>query len=65
MMWELLDQGIYGKVLPKIRGQASPEMSQALVAAQHACQKRCPRSAAKLHMMWARLQQVGMTRFWT
>ena len=62
---ELLDHGIYGKILPKIRGQSSQQMRLALEQSEEICTPCCPRSAEKIRSMRQRLEQAGLTRFWT
>ena len=61
----LLDQAIFSKILPKIRGQHSPELEQALRKATEICsQSNLNACSQKLLQMTSRLQNHGMTRFW-
>ena len=63
---ELLDQAIYAKVLPKIRGQKTRDLEDALQNAYNTCQRyNLLRSAGKIQQLISKLNQFGMTRFWT
>ena len=62
----LLDQAIFSKVLPKIRGQHTPELEQALRNASEICiRAQLNACTQKLVQMTSRLQNHGMTRFWS
>lgn len=63
---QVLDQAIFSKVLPRIRGEDTPALQQALTALHGRCQASpLPRSAAKIAEMQARLRNTGLTRFWS
>ena len=61
----LLDQAIFSKILPKIRGQQTPELEKALIKARQICNEAELISCSKkLDQMISRLQHQGITRFW-
>ncbi|WP_324959880.1 hypothetical protein [Archangium sp.] len=61
----LLDQGVFSKVLPRLRGEASPELRHVFEALRNVCKAReLKRCGDKLAQMEANLQRVGVTRFW-
>ncbi|RKH85053.1 ATP-binding protein [Corallococcus sp. AB045] len=63
---ELLDQAVFSKILPRIRGEQSAAfeaMHQALGA--HCESLGLHRSAAKVRQMYATLQATGISRFWS
>ena len=61
----LLDQGVFSKVLPRLRGEASPELRNTFAALRDLCmQASLKRCEEKLVQMEAGLQRVGVTRFW-
>ncbi len=61
----LLDQGVFSKVLPRLRGEASPELRNTFAALRKLCEKASlKRCEEKLVQMEAGLQRVGVTRFW-
>ncbi|RKI33138.1 ATP-binding protein [Corallococcus sp. AB004] len=63
--WSLFDQGLFSKVLPRLRGEASQELRASLTALREACEKhRLKRCGEKLLQMETSLQRVGVTRFW-
>ena len=63
---ELLDQAICAKILPKVRGQYSQALEEALQESLTLCEKHSlPISKAKLSQMLYRLQEFGLTRFWS
>ena len=63
---KLLDIAIFSKVLPKIRGQQSEELEQSLASVLAVCEKHNLRQCvAKIQQMNRRLQNSGLTRFWT
>ena len=63
---QLLDQAICAKILPKIRGQHSPELETALTTCIDICvQHQLPSALAKLKLMLHRLHHQGLTRFWS
>lgn len=62
---EALDQALFSRVLPRLRGEDSRDLRAALDAALALCEARAlPRCAQKLDEMRRRLQEVGVTRFW-
>ncbi len=62
---ELLDQAVFSKVLPRLRGEDTPAFGAALAAAQKRCaEAKLTRCAGKLTEMQARLTQTGVARFW-
>jgi hypothetical protein len=61
----LLDQAVFSKILPKIRGQHTPELEEALKVAEEICtQAHLTSCIRKIHHMRSRLHHQGMTRFW-
>jgi 5-methylcytosine-specific restriction protein B len=63
---EVLDQALFSKVLPRLRGAESAELTGALEALHTACAARgLTRCAAKLEAMRARLLDTGVTSFWS
>ena len=61
-----LDAAVLAKVLPKIRGEASGGLPEALTNAEEICQAAgLIQSAAKLAQMQATLKGVGVVRFWS
>ncbi len=63
---ELLDQAVYAKVLPRIRGEDGKALQTALEKVKTVCTDAAlPRSAAKITAMAETLRQVGVTRFWS
>lgn len=61
---DLLDQAVYAKVLPRLRGAESPELTQALAAALAACDG-LTKSAAKIRQMQGQLRATGVCGFWS
>lgn len=62
----MLDQAIFSKVLPKLRGADSPALRQALADAEKICaSSKLARCAEKLREMQLRLHETGVTRFWS
>jgi MoxR-like ATPase len=62
---ELLDQAVFAKVLPRIRGEHSPEFEATLAALRKACEARgLSRCAAKVGQMETALRTSGIARFW-
>ena len=68
-----LDQAIFSKVLPKLRGQKNKELSQALLDLKTACSllsekdqndKETSQTLLKIEQMEKRLGDTGLTRFW-
>ena len=60
-----LDQAIFSKVLPKLRGEDSPPLRAALEKALALFeQEKLDRSAAKLAEMISLLSSSGLTKFW-
>ncbi len=63
---ELLDQAVFSKVLPRIRGEQSTEFEAMLLALRKLCEARdLHRSAAKVAQMEVALKTTGITRFWS
>ncbi|MCY1079690.1 McrB family protein [Archangium lansingense] len=61
----LLDQGVFSKVLPRLRGEASPELRKVFEALRSLCKTHeLNRCSDKLAQMEATLHRVGLTRFW-
>ena len=61
-----LDQAVFAKVLPKLRGEDDPVLRGALEAAQKVAAKHgMTRSEQKLTLMRQRLADTGVTRFWS
>ncbi len=61
----LLDQGVFSKVLPRLRGEASQELRNAFAALRKICERHSlNRCGEKLRHMEAGLQRAGVTRFW-
>ena len=62
----LFDQAVFSKILPKIRGQYSEELQSALKESIKICTiARLQTSERKLQQMLSRLENNGMTRFWS
>ncbi|MBT9557834.1 MAG: ATP-binding protein [Myxococcales bacterium] len=62
----LLDQAVFSKVLPRLRGADSERLRAALAKCETICgDAKLVRSAQKLHDMRLRLIEVGVTRFWS
>lgn len=62
----MLDQAIFSKILPHIRGEESAALHEALDRAQAICAERgLVRSVAKLRDMKEQLTAVGLTKFWS
>ena len=63
---KILDIAVFSKVLPKLRGQQSEELEQALGAALKICEKHnLKQCVAKIQQMRSRLHHTGLTRFWS
>ncbi len=61
----LLDQGVFSKVLPRLRGETSPELRNTYAVLRKLCeQQSLKRCGEKLSQMESSLQRVGVTRFW-
>ena len=61
---EFLDAAVLGKVLPRVRGDDSPAMRQALRDALSAAKEHAlPRTHAKLEAMAEQLTRTGITKF--
>ncbi len=61
----LLDQGVFSKVLPRLRGETSPELRNTFAVLRKLCeQQSLKRCGEKLSQMESSLQRVGVTRFW-
>ena len=64
VLWSLVDDAVYAKVLPRLRGHQSPELDAALAVAIAACRQReLARCVDKLVAMKNRLDNDGFTRF--
>ncbi len=62
----LLDQAVFSKVLPRLRGADSGPLRQALADALALCgEHQLRRCADKLTLMRERLEESGVTRFWS
>jgi hypothetical protein len=62
----LLDQAVYAKVLPRIRGEMGKELKAALDALRGCCENTSLRqSADKIALMADKLAQQGITHFWS
>ncbi|HLM71924.1 MAG TPA: ATP-binding protein, partial [Polyangiaceae bacterium] len=60
-----LDQAVFSKVLPRLRGDDAPLLREALKAVNAICKSHSmTRSAEKAQTMLALLERTGMTRFW-
>lgn len=60
-----LDDVLYAKVLPKLRGEHSERFAKAIAQAQDICQEYgLARCAAKVREMARDLSETGSTRFW-
>jgi len=63
---QILDQAIFSKVLPRLRGEETPLLQEALTVILGRCQaNHLPRCAAKIAEMQARLRSTGLTKFWS
>ena len=63
---QVLDQAIFSKILPRLRGEETPPLNDALTAIHGRCiAQNLPRSAAKIAEMQARLRSTGLTKFWS
>jgi len=63
---EVLDQAIYAKVLPRLRGAESEELLAAFDAMiQHCTRHELPMCAGKLRSMRRRLIDTGIAGFWS
>ncbi len=63
---DLLDQAVFCKVLPRLRGEDSQGLREALQSVRDLCGERgMPRSIAKLSEMLDRLETTGVTKFWS
>lgn len=61
----ILDQAIYARVLPKLRGSSSQRIENALAKVQAVLQQNdLPRSLDKVRELLADLQEQGSMRFW-
>lgn len=62
---QILDQAVFSKVLPRIRGQESKALTDALKRSHALCTSAgLLRCAAKLAEMETGLRETGLTRFW-
>ncbi len=62
----VLDQALFSKVLPRLRGAESAELTEALDALHEVCAGRSlSRCADKIEAMRARLLDTGVTSFWS
>ncbi|MFP2926420.1 McrB family protein [Pyxidicoccus sp. 3LG] len=61
----LLDQALFSKVLPRLRGERTTALEQALQNALQLCEKRgLTRCASKLAGMKTMLDELGIVKFW-
>jgi hypothetical protein len=61
----LIDQALFSKVLPRLRGERSGDLEEALGKALALCREHgLPRCEEKLISMQRTLQDTGITRFW-
>lgn len=61
----LIDQALFSKVLPRIRGEETPSLLAALDGLHQLCvTEQLQLSGAKLAEMKQRLKGTGLTRFW-
>lgn len=61
----LLDQAVFSKVLPRIRGENGDGLQEALMKAETLCRnEQLHRSANKLAEMAKLLRHTGLTKFW-
>lgn len=61
---ELLDQAVFSKVLPRLRGSESQAWRDALGKVREACD-HLPRSRDKIDAMLAQLHDAGVSGFWS
>ncbi|AGC42120.1 hypothetical protein MYSTI_00771 [Myxococcus stipitatus DSM 14675] len=62
----LLDQGIFSKVLPRLRGESSPELRNAFTVLKKLCEtESLERCGEKLSQMEANNPRTGIIRFWS
>ncbi len=60
-----LDQAVFSKVLPRLRGEDTPAFKGALESLQAICKRRgLTQCEAKLGSMMELLRRTGVTRFW-
>jgi hypothetical protein len=61
----IVDRALFSKILPRIRGEDSPSMREALSQLAAVCAEYAlPDCARKVQEMDARLASTGLTRFW-
>lgn len=64
-VWQITDQVIFAKVLPRIRGEESEKLKQVLKQVGDICAaKNLVKCATKLELMQDQLNTIGVTRFW-
>jgi 5-methylcytosine-specific restriction enzyme B len=62
---DIVDDAVFAKVLPRLRGEDMPELQEVLTAVEAQLKRAgLARSAAKLDQMRSRLHETGLTRFW-
>lgn len=62
----LIDQALFSKVLPRVRGAQTPALEDALRKLAGVCgDHQLPRCAAKVAAMTERLRATGVTGFWS
>jgi len=62
----LLDQGVFSKILPRLRGEEHPELRKTFEALKSVCKERgLTFSGEKLARMESVLQYAGTTGFWS
>lgn len=60
-----LDQAVFSKVLPRLRGEDTPSFKGALETLMSICKRRgLPQSESKLGSMMEQLKRTGVARFW-
>ncbi len=61
----LVDQAVFSKILPRLRGEETPAFAECLREVRALCERAgLTRSAAKVSEMEQRLQATGVARFW-
>ena len=62
----MLDQAIFAKVLPRLRGEDRSDLREAIDQARSVCQGHgLERCAVKIEQMRSQLEQFGIMRFWS
>lgn len=64
-LWQLVDQAVFSKVLPRFRGNETTELKEILENTKLLCnQKGMKRCEEKIDQMMQQLTVTGLTRFW-